>query len=861
MKRWYALCFSVLVLAVTGIGHATVTHTTLDNGLTVVVEENHANPVVSVYVFVRTGSIHEQEYLGSGMSHFFEHIISGGTTSTRNEAESRTLMETIGNNSNAYTTTDHTAYYINTTAEHWTTALGLLSDWMLNSVITDEEFQREKGVVQRELEQGLDNPRRQLFQLLGETQYKVHPARLPVIGYKPLVQKVSRDDLLTYYQRMYAPNNMVLVVVGDVETSSALAHIRKAFAGGVRRSVPAITLPEEPPQVGKRTAEKDMDIAQAHMALAFRTVLLTHPDLYPLDVLSYILSNGDSSRLVKRIKDDKQLVYSIRSSSYTPSYAPGNMTVWATLEPEQLEAAQQAILAELYRLRDELVSPEELAKAKKQKIAEHVFGRQTAQQRARALGIDILSTHDPHFSDTYVKNIQRVTAEEIQRVARQYFHEHQLNIAVVRPKRSETQATAAEQNTQQRTAMVKKTLDNGITLLLQRNPALPIVSLQAYFNAGVRVETPETNGLTQLMARLLVKGTTSRSADDIATTFDAMGGELSSGSGNNSFFVTASSLAEDLSTALDIFADVIMHPTFPEEELEKMRRLMLAALQRQNDSWQAEVRRLFRATHYTTSPYRLLPDGSSEALPKLTRQDVMDVHTWYAVPNNMVLAIVGDIDVDRTAALIAQAFADFRQRPLAFPDVPAEPAHTATRRKVKETTKQVAAIYVGFPGTMLSNVQDRYPLHILDAILSGIGFPGGWLHTELRGQQLVYVVHAFNWLGLDPGYFGIIAATQPPKAQEVIDIILQKVEQAKAGKFGDDELERAKRLAVIAARLRRQSNSDIASDAAINELFLLGYGFSRDETKRLNAVTRAEVQRVARTYLNHPTIVLTTPTP
>jgi zinc protease len=649
--------------------------------------------------------------------------------------------------------------------------------------------------------------------------------------------------------------------VGDVHTSQALEHIRKAFDTGVRRSVPAIVLPAEPPQVGKRAAEKTMDIAQAHMALAFRTVLLTHPDLYPLDVLSYILSNGDSSRLVKRIKDEQQLVYAIQSSSYTPSYVPGSLTVWATLEPEQLEAAQQAILAELYRLRDEPVSPAELAKAKKQKIAEHVFGQQTAQQRARALGIDILSTHDPHFSDTYVKNIQRVTAAEIQRVARHYFREEQLNIAVVRPKRSAAQAAETSQNAQPRTAMVKKRLDNDMTLLLQRNPALPIVSMQAYFNAGVRVETPDTNGLTQLMARLLVKGTTSRSADDIATTFDAMGGELVSGSGNNSFFVMASSLAEEMPTALDIFADVIIHPAFPAEELEKMRRLMLAELERQNDNWQTEVSTLFRATHYTTSPYRLQPEGSPEALPKLTRQDVMEMHARYAVPNNTVLAIVGDIDVDRTAELVAHTFADFRQRPLLLPDVPTEPAHTTIRRKVKETTKQVAAIYVGFPGATLANVQDRYPLHILDAILSGIGFPGGWLHTELRGQQLVYVVHALNWLGLDPGYFGIIAATQPPKAQQVIDIILQKVEQAKAGKFSDDELERAKRLAVIATRLQRQSNKDIAADAAINELFRLGYNFSMDEAQRLDAVTRAEVQRVAQTYLNHPTIVLTTPTP
>jgi zinc protease len=859
MKRLWFVGLSTLLWVTAAVRvPAAVLQTTLENGLTVLIEENHVNPVVSVQVFVRTGSIYEQEYLGSGISHFFEHIIHGGTTTTRSEAESRALLEAIGNNSNAYTTADHTAYYINTTTEHWTTALELLADWMLHSTIDQREFVREKGVVQREIEQGLDDPRRVLFQTILETRFKVHPARYPVIGYKELVQKITRDDLVTYYQRMYAPNNMILVVVGDVQTAEALEHIKRAFGSGKRRRLPAISLPQEPPQVGKRTAVKEMAITQAHMSLSFRTVPLTHPDLYPLDVLSYILSNGDSSRLVRRIKDERQLVYDISSSSFTPAYAPGSLAVWATLEPDNIQAAQEAILQELYRLKDELVRPAELAKAKKQKIADHVFGQQTVQARARTLGLDMLSTYDPHFSDRYVQNIQRVTAEEIRRVARRYFREDSLVVAVVRPKRQAASTTTTTRVVQAE-PVVKKILENGMTLLLKRNPALPVVTMQAYFKGGVRVETPGTNGLSQLMARLLVKGTTSRSASDIAMTFDAMGGNIAAGSGNNSFFVTASCLKEDFPTALAVYADVIMHPSFPKEELEKMRRLMLAALKRQDDDWRSEVGKLFRSTFFTTSPYRMQPEGSEASLRRLQRQDVVAFYQRYAVPNNMVLAIFGDIDVAKTAAAVERAFTGFQPRSLLFPQVPVEPMPTQTRRRVKHTQKQVAAIYIGFPGTTLTNLEDRYPLHILDAIISGIGFPGGWLHTELRGEQLVYVVHAFNWLGLEPGYFGIIAATQPQKVDEVVEKILQNIEKARAGDISDEELARAKRLAVIAERLNRQTNDQLASDAALNELYGLGYDFSRHEQERLQKVTKADVQRVARTYLHHPTIVITTP--
>jgi zinc protease len=729
---------------------------------------------------------------------------------------------------------------------------------MLHSTIEEAAFVREKGVVQRELEQGLDDPQRLLYETALETRFKVHPARYPVIGYKELVQKVSRNDLVTYYQRMYAPNNMILVVEGDVHTAEALERIRQAFASGTRRLLPAISLPQEPPQVGKRTAVKEMDIAQAHLSLSFRTVPLTHPDLYPLDVLSDILSNGDSSRLVKRLKDEQQLVYSIDSASDTPAYAPGSLMVLATLEPDKLQATEAAILHELYRLKEELVRPEELAKAKKLKIAEHVFAQQTVQARAHTLGRDMLSTYDPNFSDTYVSNIQQVTAEDIRRAAQRYFDEDTLVTVVVRPRQATTPTTTPAQAVPAE-PVVQKVLGNGLTLLLKRNPALPIVTMQAYFKGGVRVETPDTNGLSQLMAQLLVKGTTSRSADDIATAFDAMGGSLTAASGSNSFFVNAACLTEDFPTALAIFADVIMHPTFPDAELEKMRRLMLATLREQDDNWQTEVSQLFRTTFFTTSPYRLQPEGSEAALQRLQRQNVVAFHQRYVVPNNMVLAIFGDIDVAKTTAAVEQAFTGFQAPPVTFPSIPAEPVPTQSRRQVKYTQKQVAAIYIGFPGTTMANLEDRYPLHLLDAIVSGIGFPGGWLHTELRGKQLVYVVHAMNWLGLEPGYFGIIAATQPEKVDEVVGIILQNMEKARAGDFSDEDIGRAKDLALIAERLERQTNDQLARDAALNELYGLGYDFSKHDQARLEKVTSADIQRVAHAYLSHPTIVITTP--
>jgi len=296
-------------------------------------------------------------------------------------------------------------------------------------------------------------------------------------------------------------------------------------------------------------------------------------------------------------------------------------------------------------------------------------------------------------------------------------------------------------------------------------------------------------------------------------------------------------------------------------QLAKTRRLLLAALERQDDDWRTEIERLWRPLFFTVSPYRLSPEGTAETLQHLQRQDVVAFYQRYVAPSNMVLVIIGDIDPAQAVITVEKTFHAFLSRPVTFPEVPAEPPPTQVRRQVKQTQKQVAAIYIGFPGTTLTNLADRYPLHILDGIVSGLDIPGGWLHNELRGQQLVYVVHAFSWLGLESGYFGIYAATQPDKVHTVVDMILQTMEKAQAGQISAEELDNTKQMALVTARLHRQANDQMASDMALNELYGLGYDFSDHEAEQIAKVTKADVQRVAQTYLHHPTIVITTPSP
>ncbi len=839
-----------------------VTPITLDNGLTVILKENHTAPVATMRIYVRTGSIYEQEYVGAGISHLFEHLIAGGSTTTRSEDETRQILDSIGGNANAYTTKDHTAFFITTSTDHFDTVIELMADWMQNSTFPENEFNREWGVVQRELEQDENDPESVLYDLASANMFRVHPEKYPIIGYKEILQKLTRDDVIKYYKRMYSPDNMIVVAVGDFNKDEVLEKIKKAFQNFERRSLPPITLPEEPPQVSKRLMVKEMDVQVALVRMDFRTVNLLHPDLYPLDVLDFILSHGESSRLVRKIKGEQQLVYSLSTASYTPHYRPGNFMISISLDPAHLEEAQKAILSELYRLKTELVTETELQKAKKQKISDYIFGLQTVEGQATDLGINMLGALDPNFSQKYVENIQKVTAEDIRRVVNKYFFDDNLCITRIVPKSKPSESATSKKPEEKPTpSPIKKiVLDNGMTLLIKRNPGVPLISLQAYFKGGLLVENEKNNGISNFMAEMLLKGTKTRTALDIASFFDSIGGSIEASSGNNTFSISALILSSDFDPALEVFADVIQNSSFPVEEMEKLRKILLADIKRIDENWESESEAFFRQNFFVKSPYRYLALGSEETVGRLTRQDLQEFYRTFCVPNNMVLAIFGDIDPHHAEEAVKREFSNFEKNPsLKFPEVPPEPPLDKNREAHKTTEKTVAVVYLGYRGMDIRNVKDRDPMTVVDAIISGIGYPSGWLHTELRGKQLVYVVHAYNFAGFIPGFFAIYAATQPDKVQEVVQIILETIRKIKEDPIDPEELERAKSEAIIAYGLEQETNVDQAREAAINELAGLGYNFKDNYAQRIRAVTPEEVKRVVHTYFTNYVLTITSP--
>jgi zinc protease len=578
-------------------------------------------------------------------------------------------------------------------------------------------------------------------------------------------------------------------------------------------------------------------------------------------VLSYILSAGRSSRLVREIQEEQRLVNSIYSYSYTPAYDAGLFGIGGTCSDDNVDAALAAIDVAVARARNELVSAAEIAKAVKQKAAHEVRGRQTAEDEAGDIGINMLSTGNPDFAPVYLAGIRRVTAADIRRVARRYLVPENRSIVLMRPSAA-TDDTVADQ-TETRTADDTRriVLDNGLRVLIRRNPNVPLVNLRALFFGGVRLEPEGQAGISRIAGDLLTRGAAGRSRDDIAQAFDGFGASLRGSSGNNTLGLEAEVLSEDFAAALAIFADCLLAPAFPEAELETVRRTTLAAIARRHDSWSGEIADHFRREFFKQHPYRHDTLGDAEAVKALTVADIRSFYDSCVRAENGVITVFGDVDADAAEAAVRAAFAGLAAGDGTLPTVRPEPPLTATRTVVKETTKQLAAVYVGASGISIENTADRFPLIVLDAVLSGIGYPGGRLHAHLRGtdRDLVYVVHAFNFLGLEPGYFGVYAASSPEKMDEVVRIIREDLEAVQKTAVPAAELAKAKTICITMEKLSRQTNSAMSLNTAINELYGLGYNVDREYADRIRAVTAADVQRVAAKYLKHILLVRTQP--
>ncbi len=842
-----------------------VTVVKLSNGLTVIVRKMGAVPVVTVYAFVNTGAIYEGKWLGTGISHLSEHLVAKGAVHDGGGAaaakQTRGRVKQIGGQSNAYTSTARTGYYISAAASKTNDCIDLVADWMARPEISAEDFEREHGVVQRELEMGKDDPGRQMWYAHSANFFAGHPAGIPVIGYAQPLGALTHQDVLDYQAKMYTPQNMIFCIAGDVDVDAVLERTRRAFGGFARGRARDVPLPEVPEISGvRRVTRSHKALKEVMQRMSFRTIPLVHEDLYALDVLGYALTQGRASRLIRTIQREKKLVTSVESSSWTPDWGAGMFTIGFRAEIEKADAAETAILDELRSIAKNGIDAEELTRAKRQKVADYVFSQQTAESVAATLGIDMLSTGNVNFSKNYTDLIQNVTADDVHRMAKKYFTFDAMVITRLSPEdpAAPGDAQAAQQARTDDASMF--TLPNGLRVVLYPTDTVQLVSMALVSKGGVLLENQATNGMGSLTAQLATKGAGDRGAQQIAEFFDGAGGSIAGRGGNNTIFWQATVLDDSFSEALEIFSDIVVRPTFAESELDILRPILETQIKKQDEHWHGQLSKFFKGKFFTDSPYRFVSSGSLDCISNATVAQVAEYHKQNVLAGSSVLAIYGNFDAAEAKATIEKSFAALPAGEVSLPDPPVRTVAAQGESYTLKTDNKQAAIMIGAPGMKITNNQDRFAINVLDTIISGWRLPAGWLHSELRGKKLVYVVHAYNWPGLVEGGFLVYAACEPDKAGQVVDIIRRNLDKAANYTPTQEEIDMAVNSILTAELLGKQAMPALAISAGLDELYGFGYDFRDQLEQRYRKVTPAEVLRVAKKYLGRGYVTaVTTP--
>ncbi len=412
---------------------AAVTAATLDNGLRVLLLEDHRSPIASVQVWYRVGSRNERRG-ATGIAHFLEHLMFRGTPTNGSGVYARTV-ERNGGQDNAFTSQDVTSYYVDIAADRLDLVLDLEADRMHNLLLDPKIIASEREVVIEERRTRTeDDPGGFLGEEVGALAFRTHPYGQPIIGWMIDIRRITPEEIQAFYKTYYAPNNAILAVVGDFKTTAVLDKIKAVFGPIPRSQTPPRLLAIEPEQNGERRVLVHKQAELPIVYTAYPVPNQQSPDAAALEVLSVVLSSGRSSRLYRHLVYERQLALEAGGDYSYFSLDPNLFWFWATPLPGQTaETLEKALLGEMEQLRREPVNAEELTRAKNQIEAGFVFQEDSVHRRASLLGrFELIGGYA--LKDAYLDRIRAVTAADLQRVAQTWFHDDKKNVGILLPK-------------------------------------------------------------------------------------------------------------------------------------------------------------------------------------------------------------------------------------------------------------------------------------------------------------------------------------------------------------------------------------------------------------------------------------------
>lgn len=848
---------------------------TLDNGLTLFLQEKHDAPVASFWTWYRVGSRNEIPGI-TGASHWVEHMQFKGTPNLVKGAIFGEVSR-IGGQLNAMTSTDWTTYYETIPASELDLSLRIESDRMVNSLFDAEEVASERTVILSERQGAENRPTYHLYEEVLGTAFQSGPYGHSVIGYESDLRSMTRDDLYNHYQRYYRPDNAFITAVGDFDANELAARIEASF-GQIRNPEGDIpTVVAGPPQHAERRVTLRRPSPAAYLMMGYKMPPARHADIPAIMMADALLSgakamgmgggagNGRSSRLYKALVTTG-LARNI-SSSADPEVDESMWSFSATalpgIDPARIE---DAIETELEKLRTELPTEEEFTKARKQMRANYVYSLETVTGQAFWLGNMEILDHAGRV-DTFADEFDAVTPEDVKRVAQTYLVPNRRTIGWQLP--ADSTATfdmwAGEESPMADVAMlsdstgeanaqgfVRTVLPNGIVVLAQPRPDEAAIDGTIRMRAGHTATGETTPGLPSMMATMLTRGTSNLSFEQFNEEIDTLAASFGASASRGTVDVGWHALAEDLDAVLDIAADVIFNPTFPQEELDRIRPQVLTGIEEQEQDTGTMAGRAMTDLLYPDGhPYRILTGGTRESISAMTRDDLAAYHKAWLGPGVATIAITGGVrDLEDVVQRIERVFGDWTT-PVPEPQhAPAiSPIAATDRRTVRIEGKSQADISIAYP-TLPRSHEDYYALQVANLILGQLGLMGR-LGSEVRDRQgMAYYVYSALRGGRENSLWTSRAGVDPGNVEKAIEGIVSELRRLRTEPVSEQELADAKSYMIGSLPLGLESLGGVTDLLLTIEKFGLGLDYLERYPGIISAITAEDVLRAAQTHLD-----------
>jgi zinc protease len=849
----------------------------LKNGLTVILHEDRSTPIVTVGTWYHVGS--KNEVVGrTGFAHLFEHMMFQGSANYDNDFFSP--LQEAGGSINGTTNQDRTWYFETVPSNFLELALFMEADRLGNLLpaMTQEKLDNQRDVVKNERRQRVDNqPYGTAFEKIGEIMYpKPHPYNWTTIGSLEDLQAASLDDVKSFFRQYYVPNNTYLVLSGDFDEKQARGWIEKYF-GPIAKGEP-ITRPNPPmPKLEKeiRTTVEDA-VPLPRRYFVWHSVPAYSADEPALDILGFILSSGRTSRLQSNLLYSKELVQQIGAFNGTNEIG-GTFQIQATARPgKSLDDIEKEIESEIARIKAAPPAADEMSRALNSIESQSINGLQTVLGKAGQLTTFAGYLGKPNWFQQDLDRYRKVTPADVQRVANSYLGANRLVMSYVprageaaRGNRDANRPTSvkAEKKDQARIDAqaaklpkagpnptfalppVEKTkLGNGLEVWMVEQKELPIVSMNLVLKTGTSNEPNNKTGVANMTAQLLDDGTTKRSAEDIANQLQSIGAFVNANSGWDSTNVSMQTLTKNLDAALDIYADVIQNPAFPEKELESLRARSLVGLRQQRSNPNAVANTAFNKVLYGDHPYGR--DNTEATIKAIGRGDLTAFYSSNYRPGNGTLIVVGSFDKAALKSKLEKAFGGWKGGEAAMSDLPSAKSQEKPGIYIVDRPNSAQSVVsIGQVGVDRMN-PDFVPIQVMNAILGG-GITSR-ISMNLREEKgYTYGAGSGYQFRRGPGPFRAGGDIQTAVTKEAVIEFMKELNGIRGGiPVTQKELEYNKQSIIRRFPAGFETVGAISNQLANLVVYRLPDTYFNDFIAKVNAVTIDDVNRVATKYLD-----------